>query len=103
MTTDFETAPTFAPNVRLLAIRTGHTFTCVTVDVDANQCAVETAPAVRKRYSDAASRVVVEGTGERSIRRAAKDGAGRSYKTLKALIADQDERFEVERAREYDC
>jgi hypothetical protein len=102
MTTDFETAPTFAPNVRLLAIRTGRTYTCVTIDIDANQCAVETAPAVRKRYRDACCRIVVEGTGEYSIRRVARDAAGRSYRTLKALIADQDERFEVERATEYD-
>jgi hypothetical protein len=88
-------------NIQHLAIRIGRTYTLVTVDRDANQCMVETSPRLRERYGNVHARLVHEGISERSIRRAARDAAGRSYRALKALVADTD--VEVTRAREYDC
>lgn len=87
-------------NQEYLAIKTGSTFTLVTVDHDSNQCTVDLAD----RQAGGAHSLCVGGTGERSIKRAAKDGAGRSYRTLKALTEDATEReMNVERRRDLDC
>ena len=85
---------------RHLAIRTGSSFTLVTVDSDANQCTVRANPKVLGRDVWA---IFVGGTGERSIKRAARDSGGTSFRTLTALRASVDEDVEVERAREFDC
>lgn len=96
---------TAAISTRYLAIRTGNYFTLVTVDLVGNQCIVDTCPRVRKRYPSAATRIFHNGIGERSIRNAAMDGAGESFRTLKALRASVEPEIaaEIERAREYDC
>jgi hypothetical protein len=76
-----------------LIIRTGTTFTLVTVDPDRNQCTVD--------VSGGCGRVFHRGTGERSIKSAAVDCAGISYRTIKALRADTD--AECIRRRDLDC
>jgi hypothetical protein len=85
---------------RHLAIRTGRSFTLVSVDSDANQCTVVANPKVLRRDVRA---VVQSGTSERSIKSAACNGGGQSFRTLTALRASVEEGVEVERAREYDC
>lgn len=87
---------------RYLAIHTGRTYTLVIVDTRANQCLVYADPVARRKFN-AISAVTVEGTGERSIRRAANDCLGQSFATLKALNASVDDGVAVERAREFDC
>lgn len=62
------------------AIKTGTVFTSVTVNTDANQCTVARA--------DGEGRIYYEGVGESSIRSAAQDGAGASYRTLRGLMTD---------------
>ncbi len=77
-----------------IAIRTGRFFTAVTIDSDANQCRV----AVDGQGS--ISHLVVGGTGEASIKRAATDCSGRGYTTLRELMFDCPT---AERRRDLDC
>jgi hypothetical protein len=58
----------------LYAIKTGRRYTLVTVHD--NQCSV--------RLKDGDGCLFVTGTSEKAIRQAARDGAGESFKTLKA-------------------
>jgi hypothetical protein len=79
--------PTIMPSY---AIKTGRTFTVVTVH--SNQCSV--------RLRDGSGALFVNGTGKHSIQAAARDGAGESFKTLHEAI---DSREDVIRARDLDC
>jgi hypothetical protein len=75
-----------------LIIRTGSTFTRVTVDTERNQCSVQ---------SMTGGAIYRGGTHEHAIRNVAMDGSGRSYRTIKALRADTD--AECIRRRDLDC
>lgn len=90
-----------------LIIKTGSTFTLVTVDARNAECRVALA-APRRTASPCSNAVsahtlTVEGIGDNSIRKAARDGAGRSYPTIKALYADRDENFVATRRHDLDC
>lgn len=74
-----------------LAIRTGRTFTVVTVDTGANQCLVDHVSTGRLTYN---------GTHENAIQAAATDGAGVSFKTLREAM---ESREGVVRRRDLDC
>ena len=64
-----------------LAIRTGRTFTVVTVDTEANQCLVD--------HIDT-GRLYFIGTHERVIRRAAMDAGGVGFRTLREAMASRE-------------
>ena len=85
------------PATRTYAIRTGRVYTAVTVDTERHQCTV-----VRGGVEAATQgeRLVVHGTTERHIRKAAMDGGGRSFPTLKAL---REAHPYAERRRDLDC
>ncbi len=73
------------------AIKTGHLFTVVTVDADSNQCLVD---------HSVSGRLAFEGTHEDVILRAAQDGAGAGFKTLREAM---ESREGVVRRRDLDC
>lgn len=76
-----------------LAIRTGLCYTAVTLDPDENQCRVAC-------DIDGISALVVGGTGEASIKKAATDCSGRGYQTLRGLRSDYPSAV---RRRDLDC
>lgn len=82
--------------ISIYAIRTGRVFTAVIVDRLRSQCAVP----LSKRDPGGVHHLFVTGTGPISIRRAAIDGAGASFKTLTALMAEHPN---AERRRDLDC
>ena len=75
-----------------LAIKTNTCWTSVIVDTDANQ--------VRVAAADGGGWYYYNGVGEDSIRRAARDPHGASYRTLRDLRAGTD--ATVTRASHYD-
>lgn len=82
--------------VTVYAIKTGRVFTAVLVDTLRNQCAVPLA----KREPGGVHHIFEGGTTEKSIRKAATDGAGEFFKTLTALM---EEHPNAERRRDLDC
>lgn len=78
---------------KTLAIRTGRFFTAVRVDTVANECRVALA-------SLDGGALFVTGTSETSIKQAAFDGSGRGYRTLKALMAENEG---AERRKDFDA
>lgn len=76
----------------VLAIKTGRCFTAVTVDREAGQVTVARA--------DGDGRIFANGVTSDVIRSAARDGAGRSYKTLRDLMVDYPH---ATRAGHHDC
>lgn len=74
-----------------LAIKTGTVWTAVHVDSDAAQVTVASKHGGFECYS---------GLGERSIKAAAIDGAGCSYKSLTALVSEHPSAI---RRRDLDC
>lgn len=90
-------------NTDYLAIKTGRVFTLVAVDHDDHECRVQTSERARQR-NGYISHILVRGTDAQTIRRIARDGAGRSFPTLKALRQDGEESgVQVVRRRDLDC
>jgi hypothetical protein len=94
-------------SIENLIIKTGYAYTLVTVDPRNAECRValavprETASPCRNATS---TRVLtVEGVGDNSIRKAARDGAGRSYRSITSLFAEQDAGFTATRRADLDC
>ena len=87
------------------AIKTGRRFTLVHVDLADNQCRVAIAPKVRKRYGNATTHLTVGGTSKAAIQRAATDGAGESFRTLRELHESVEgwPNMTITRAPGYDC
>lgn len=82
------------PLISHYAIHTGSVWTLVCVDSAANQCRVTT---IENSLVD----LYVGGTTAKSIRRAARDGAGRSFTSLEELMAST--KAPVTRRADLDC
>lgn len=89
--------------MKTFAIKTGKRFTAVKIDTEKNQCLVLCTGSLTKSSADGhgyGGHLFVCGTNAKSIKRAAQDGAGESFATLKAL---KEAHPIAERRMDFDC
>lgn len=89
--------------MKTFAVKTGRRFTAVKIDTENNQCLVRCTGSLTKSSADGhgyGDHIFVCGSNAKSIKRAAKDGAGESFATLKSLMEAHPT---AERRTDYDC